>query len=110
MVCLAVLEAFGTAWKVSGQVQLLKSEIVGSLRTGYSDWLCANCSMTILIGGVLANQQHGRSGSDDGLHSVLSFPVLMFWITGTRLAPPDVKETYFISSKRRSYTLPCSWQ
>ena len=43
------------------------------------------------------------------LHSVPSFPVFMFWITGTRLVPPDVKETYCISRKRRTYTL-FSWQ
>ena len=35
----------------------------------------------------------GRGGSDDGLHSVPSFPVFMFWITGTKPAPPDVTET-----------------
>ena len=32
--------------------------VVGLLdAVGYSDWLCASCSMTILIGGVLANQR-----------------------------------------------------
>ena len=28
------------------------------------------------------------------MRSVPSFPVFMFWITGTRLVPPNVKETY----------------
>ena len=44
LVCTAVLEAFGTAWTVSGPIQLAKSESIGSLRIGaigYSDWLCA---------------------------------------------------------------------
>ena len=53
------VEAFGTVWMLSGQIQLAKSESigVGGLDTiGYSDWLSASCSMTILIGGVLANQ------------------------------------------------------
>ena len=45
-----------------------------------------------------------------GLHSVPSFPVFMFWITGTRLAPPDVNGTYCISSGCIMYTLLCSWQ
>ena len=103
LVCSAVLEAFGTVWTMSGQIQLAKSESVGRLDAiRYSD-----CSMTILIGGVLVNQM-GRS--DDGLHSNLSFPVFMFWIMDRRLAPPDVKETYCISCRRRTFTLLCSWQ
>ena len=36
--------------------------------------------------------KHLGSGSDVALRSILSFPVFMFWITSTRLAPPDVKD------------------
>ena len=82
---------------------------------GYSDWLCASC-MTILIGGVPTNQ---RGVWEDwtlwcafcfSMHSVPSFPVFMFWSTGTRLAPPAVTEAYCISCKCRTYTLLWSWQ
>ena len=34
----------------------------------------------------------------------------MFWSTGTRVAPPNVKEAYCISRKHRTYALLCSWQ
>lgn len=48
-----------------------------SLRVS-ADWTPSDtlivCSVTILIGGVLVNQM---GGSDDGLHSILSFPVFM---------------------------------
>ena len=57
--------------------------------------LCAICSSNLII---------------YGLHSVTSFPVFMFRITGTRLAPPDVKETYCILHKCRADMLLCSWQ
>ena len=54
-----------------------------------------------LIGCVLANQRsvwEGRNsacaaelyGLSFSMHSVPSFPVFMFWITGTRLASPDL--------------------
>ena len=36
--------------------------------------------------------KHLGSGSDVALRSILSFPVFMFWIPSTRLAPPGVKE------------------
>ena len=64
--------------------------------------------MTILIGGVSESAQCVcvRGGIlcaplnsmvcsmlCFSMHSVSSFPVFVFWITGTRLAPPDVKET-----------------
>ena len=81
---------------------------------GLSDWLCASW-MTILIGGVLANQ-HGVWEGQNTVCALFfyafcsSFPVFMFWITGTRLVPPAVKETYCISRKRRTYTLLWSWQ
>ena len=44
------------------------------------------------------------------MHSVQSSPVFMFWGTDMRLAPPDVKETYCISRKCRTYMLLWSWQ
>ena len=44
------------------------------------------------------------------MHSAPSFPVFLFWTTGTRLAPPAVKETCCISHKRRTYTLQWIWQ
>ena len=44
------------------------------------------------------------------MHSVSSCSVFMFWSTGTRLAPPDVREVYCISCKCRTYTLLCYWQ
>ena len=50
----------GSFWKpVSGPIQLAKSESVAVRRTGRRLilWLCASCSMTIQIGGVLANQR-----------------------------------------------------
>ena len=49
--------------------------------------------MTILIGGVLANQ-HGVWEGQNTVCALFfyafcsSFPVFMFWITGTRLVPP----------------------
>ena len=69
---------------------------------GYSDWLCASC-MTIVIGSVLVNQCGGRGGIlcarwtlrcalCFSMHCVLSFPVLMFWITGMRLALPNLAQ------------------
>ena len=81
---------------------------------GYSEWLCASC-MTILIGGVLANQRGVWEGWNTAcalfsVHSVPSFPILMFWSTGMRLAPPAVKEAYCISRKHRTYALLWSWQ
>ena len=36
------------------------------------------------------------SGSDVGLRSITSFPVFVFWIPGTRLVPPGVKEAYYV--------------
>ena len=51
------------------------------------NWLCASC-----------------------MHSIPSFPLFMFWITGTRLAPLDVKETYCILRKCRTYMLLWSKQ
>ena len=44
------------------------------------------------------------------MHSAPSFPVFMFWSTGTRLAPPAVKEACCISRKCRTYTLQWIWQ
>ena len=76
--------------------------------------------MTILIGGVPANQRglwEGRnsmcSTKLNGVHFVFiydPFPVFMFWITGTRLVPPNVKETYSILRKCRTHMLLCNWQ
>ena len=47
-----------------------------------------------------ANTVHALFSSDH----LWSFSHFLFWITGTRLAPPDVKETYCISRKCRTYT------
>ena len=44
------------------------------------------------------------------MHSIPSFPFFMFWSTGTRLAPPAVKEAYCIPRKCRTYTLLWNWQ
>ena len=67
---------------------------------GYSDWRCASKSAWCVGGAEYCFS----------MHSILSFPVFMFWMPGTRLAPPNVKETYCISSKRRAYTLLWSRQ
>ena len=89
---------------------------------GYSDWLCASCSVTILSNVLYStNVFSGQTNIEpilctlcfsnliiNGVRSVPSFPVFMFWSTGTRLAPSDVKETYGISRKRRTYMLLCS--
>ena len=51
--CSAVLEVFGTVWTLSGQIHLVKSECWQS-----EEWTpLDSCSMTIPIGGVLANQR-----------------------------------------------------
>ena len=78
---------------------------------GYSDWLCASCSMTILIGSCQTNTEPVMgvlcfSLIIYGLHSVPSFPVSRFWITGTSLPPPDVN-TYCYLRKRRESTHYC---
>ena len=43
-------------------------------------------------------------------HFVPSFPVFVFWITGTRRAPPTAKEAYCISGRCKTYTLLWSRQ
>ena len=72
------------------------------------DW----APLDTLIGGVLANQCRPPcvGGAEVTMVCTPSFPVFMFWISGTRLALPDFKETYCISLKRRMYILLCSWQ
>ena len=83
---------------------------------GYSDWLCAGCMTWLLIGGVLVIQRGVWEGRNTmcatklyGVHFVFLFcsviSCFIFWITGARLAPPDVKEAYCISYKHRTYTL-----
>ena len=67
LVCSPALEAFRAALRLSSPIQHAKSEEVGcrmSESLNYSDWLCAS-SMTILIGGVLVNQQCVRGGRSD---------------------------------------------
>ena len=66
---------------------LTKSESVGGRRIGgigYSDWLCASAART---------QPANQCG------------VLERWTSTTRLAPPDVRETYCIARKCRTYTV-----
>ena len=53
-VCSAALEAFGTC-------EVLECWLLAIWAIRYSDWLCASC-MTILIGGVPANQHHCGRG------------------------------------------------
>ena len=65
---------------------------------GFSDWLCATC-MTILIGGVLANQQSLLEGRNTVC--TLFFYALRSIICWSHVAPP----AYCISRKRRMYTL-----
>ena len=79
--CSAALEAFGATWTSSAPIQHAKSE---------EDGCQLSEPLDSLIGGVLANQ---RGVWEGGIlcalcfskHSVPSFPVFMFWSTGTRL-------------------------
>ena len=70
---------------------------------GYSDWLCASESAWCVWGAEYCVSRrtlwHVLCFS---MHSVPSFPVLVFWITCTRPAPRDVKEDYCISRNRKS--------
>ena len=70
---------------------------------GFSDWLCASC-MTILIGGVLANQRCVWEGRNTV--SALFFWMLHSVISCFHVAPP----AYCISRKHITYMLLWSWQ
>ena len=78
---------------------------------GFSDWLCASESVRCVGGAEFCVRRWTLwCALCFSMHSVPSFPVFMFWCTGTRLAATDVKEAYCISRKRRTYMLLCNWQ
>ena len=86
------LEAFGNTWTAS--IQHAKSE------NDHSDWRCASES---------ARYVGGAEYCVCFVFLCTPFCHSLFPCFGV-LAPPDVKETYCISCKRRTYTLLCSRQ
>ena len=69
---------------------------------GFSDWLCASC-MTILIGGVLANQR--GVWEERSTVCALDFYAHHSVISCFHVAPP----AYCILRKLRTYTLAARW-
>ena len=120
-VCSAALEAFGTVWTAPATIQLAKSENIGcwpSEPLDTPDWLCASW-MTILIGGGLTNQHGVCEGRNSACTAELNGVRFVFLCTPLChfafscfgvLAQDDVKETYCISRKPRTYMLLWSWQ
>ena len=79
-------------------LQSLRVLVAGGLDAiGYSDWLSARCSATILIGGVLANSAVcGRGRSDDGKQITFSILRRLRIITSPRADDATISSAIMI--------------